>query len=139
MYNILLTDDEQIVIDTLSFIIQKEFDDKVCIFSAYSGSEAVQIFNQTKIDIAFVDINMPGLTGLEAIREMKAASPNSVMIVLSAFDRFQYAQEAIDLGVFKYLTKPVNRNLSRNHNCNNDSRNERKIPFEKMIYVREYL
>lgn len=111
MYNILLTDDEQIVIDTLSFIIQKEFDDKVCIFSAYSGSEAVQIFNQTKIDIAFVDINMPGLTGLEAIREMKAASPNSVMIVLSAFDRFQYAQEAIDLGVFKYLTKPVNRNL----------------------------
>ncbi len=111
MYNILLTDDEQIVIDTLSFIIQKEFDGKVCIFSAYSGSEAVQIFNQTKIDIAFIDINMPGLTGLEAIREMKATSPNSVMIVLSAFDRFQYAQEAIDLGVFKYLTKPVNRNL----------------------------
>lgn len=111
MYNILLTDDEQIVIDTLSFIIQKEFAENVNIFSAHSGSEAVQIFQQTKIDICFVDINMPGLTGLEAIREMKSLSSNALMIVLSAFDRFQYAQEAIDLGVFKYLTKPVNRNL----------------------------
>ena len=57
-----------------------------------------------------MDINMPGLNGLETVKFILQSKPDSVIVILSAFDRFQYAQEAVNLGVYRYLTKPVNRN-----------------------------
>lgn len=111
MYSILLTDDEQIVTDSLAFIIEKNFPGQTQIFKAASGSEAIQTCRQNKIDIIFMDINMPGLNGLDTISEIKQFNPSAVVIILSAFDKFQYAQEAMALGAFRYLTKPVNRNL----------------------------
>ena len=111
MFNILLTDDEQIVIDSLSFIISKNFADKVKVFTALSGTEAIEIVMKENIDILFMDINMPGLSGLETVSVITKLKPNIVFVILSAFDRFQYAQEAINLGAYKYITKPVNRNV----------------------------
>lgn len=111
MYNIMLTDDEQIVIDSLKFIIEKNFPGQTQLFEAQTGGDAVNICRANKIEIAFIDINMPGLNGLEAIKEIKQFNPQILIIILSAFDRFQYAREALELGVYKYLTKPVNRNV----------------------------
>lgn len=111
MYTILLTDDEPIVMDSLTFIIEKNFPGQTIIHRANSGSEAIYISRSNKIDIYFMDINMPGLNGLDTISEIKQFNPSCVVIILSAFDRFQYAQEAIALGAYRYLTKPVNRNL----------------------------
>ena len=111
MFNILVTDDEQIVIDSLSFIINKNFADEAKVFTALSGTEAIEIAMKEKIDIIFMDINMPGLSGLETVSVITKLKPNIVFIILSAFDRFQYAQEAINLGAYKYITKPVNRNV----------------------------
>lgn len=111
MYHILLTDDEQIVTDSLAFILEKNFPSQVEVFKASSGSEAINICRSQKIDIIFMDINMPGLNGLDTISEIKQFNPSAVVIILSAFDKFQYAQEAMSLGAYRYLTKPVNRNL----------------------------
>lgn len=111
MYNILTCDDEQIMIDSLQFIIRKNFEGQVNLFSALSGSDAVSIASREKIDIIFMDINMPGMSGLEAISCIKSLKPSAVIIVLSAFDKFQYAQEAMNIGAYKYITKPVNRNV----------------------------
>ena len=111
MYNILITDDEQIAIDSLKFIISKNFDSNVKLFTAQSGTDALQIINQEEIDIVFMDINMPGLTGLDTVSCINKLKPDTVIIIISAFDRFQYAQEAMNLGVYKYITKPVNRNV----------------------------
>ncbi|MBC6714337.1 response regulator [Treponema sp. Marseille-Q3903] len=111
MFNILVTDDEQIVIDSLSFIINKNFSDKAKIFTALSGTETIETVMKENIDILFIDINMPGLSGLETVDVITKLKPNIVFIILSAFDRFQYAQEAINLGAYKYITKPVNRNV----------------------------
>src|SRR5574344_1955093 len=111
MYNILITDDEQIVIDSLTFIIKKNFEEQVTIFSALSGADALNIVNSNQIDIVFMDINMPVLNGLETVNCITRSKPETVIIMLSAFDRFQYAQEALNLGAYKYITKPVNRNL----------------------------
>jgi len=111
MYNILLTDDEQIVIDSLTFIINKNFASEVNIFTALSGTQALEIATKENIDIIFMDINMPGLNGLETVSCLLKLKPNTIIVILSAFDRFQYAQEAMNLGVFKYITKPVNRNI----------------------------
>ena len=111
MYNILVTDDEQIVIDSLSFIINKNFEGQVSLFTALSGTDALKIVTKENIDIIFMDINMPGLNGLETVSCITKLKPDTVIIILSAFDRFQYAQEAMNLGTFKYITKPVNRNV----------------------------
>ncbi len=110
MFNILITDDEQIVNDSLSFIINKHFEDETKVFTALSGSQAIEIAMKEEIDIIFMDINMPGLSGLETASCIKKLKPDTVIIILSAFDHFQYAQEAMNAGVFKYITKPVNRN-----------------------------
>ena len=110
MYSILLTDDEQIMIDSLKFIIKKNFPTQVELFSALSGTEALEIAAKHPIDIIFMDINMPGLNGLETLKYIAQSKPDTVVIILSAFDQFQYAQEALNLGAYKYLTKPVNRN-----------------------------
>lgn len=111
MFNILVTDDEQIVIDSLSFIINKNFADEAKVFTALSGTEAIEIVMKENIDIMFMDINMPGLSGLETVSVITKLKPHIVFVILSAFDRFQYAQEAINLGAYKYITKPVNRNV----------------------------
>ena len=111
MYNILITDDEQIVIDSLTFILNKNFSSEINIFTALSGTQALEIATKENIDIIFMDINMPGLNGLETVSCILKLKPNTIIVILSAFDRFQYAQEAMNLGVFKYITKPVNRNI----------------------------
>ena len=111
MFNILVTDDEQIVIDSLSFIINKNFAEETRVFTALSGTEAIETVMKENIDIIFMDINMPGLSGLETVSVITKLKPNIVFVILSAFDRFQYAQEAINLGAYKYITKPVNRNV----------------------------
>jgi len=111
MYNILLTDDEQIVIDSLSFIINKNFEGQVNLLTANSGTKALEIATNQDIDIIFMDINMPGLNGLDTVSCILKLKPETVVVILSAFDRFQYAQEAMNLGAFKYITKPVNRNV----------------------------
>ena len=110
MYNILLTDDEQIVIDSISFIINNNFEGQVKIFTALSGTQALEIVTRNEIDIIFMDINMPGINGLETVSCITKLKPETVIIMLSAFDNFQYAQEAINIGAFKYLTKPFNKN-----------------------------
>lgn len=111
MYRILLTDDEQIVIDSLSMILNKNFSGQIELFSASSGAKALEIVRENGIDIIFMDIHMPGISGLETISLIRQINPKIVIIILSAYDQFQYAQEALNLGAFKYLTKPVNRNL----------------------------
>ncbi len=110
MYSILLTDDEQIMIDSLTFIIEKNFAGEASVYSCLSGSQALEIVAREQIDIIFMDINMPGLNGLETLKYIVQSKPDTVIIILSAFDQFQYAQEAVNLGAYKYLTKPVNRN-----------------------------
>ena len=107
MYNILLTDDEQIMIDSISMILNKNFSEQVKIFTANSGTKAIEEVRTKNIDIIFMDIRMPGISGIEAISLIKQLNPNIVIIVLSAYDKFQYAQQALNLGAFKYLTKPV--------------------------------
>ena len=110
MYTILLTDDEQIMIDSLTMTLTKNFGSQIKLFSALSGSEALEIVAKNQIDIIFMDINMPGLNGLQTVSYIKQSKKDTVVIILSAFDEFEYAKEALNIGAFKYLTKPVNRN-----------------------------
>lgn len=57
-----------------------------------------------------MDIQMPGINGIEAMREIKNTNSNVVFIVLSAYDKLDYAKEAINLGVLEYINKPFDKN-----------------------------
>ncbi|MBD5540202.1 MAG: response regulator [Lachnospiraceae bacterium] len=109
MYKIMLADDEGIVIDSLRFIIEKEFGDSCQIESAKTGRNVIELAEHFRPDIAFMDIQMPGINGIEAMKEIKENSGNTLFIVMSAYDKFDYAKEAINLGVLEYLNKPVEK------------------------------
>lgn len=109
MYKILLADDEGIVLDSLKFIITKNFGESCEIRTAKSGRQGIEIAQEFVPDIAFMDIQMPGIKGIDAIREIRTFNRRCQFIIMSAYDKFTFAQEAINLGVIEYLTKPASR------------------------------
>ncbi|MCI9602234.1 MAG: response regulator [Lachnospiraceae bacterium] len=106
MYRIMLADDEGIVLDSLKMIIEKHFPGQCQMETAKTGRDVIELAESFRPDIAFMDIQMPGINGIEAIREIKKSSPSVVFIILSAYDKFDYAKEAINLGVLEYVNKP---------------------------------
>ena len=109
MYRVMIADDEKIAIDSLKYIIEKNFDEAEVISTARSGREAIEKVEEAVPDIIFMDIRMPGINGIDAIKEIKKHHSQIVVIVLTAFDQFDFAKEAVNLGVIEYLLKPVNR------------------------------
>lgn len=109
MYKIMLADDEGIVIDSLKFIIEKEFGDDCIIEFAKTGRNVIELAEKFRPDIAIMDIQMPGINGIEAMKEIRKHNNDIIFIVMSAYDKFDYAKEAIKLGVLEYITKPMER------------------------------
>lgn len=109
MYKIMLADDEGIVIDSLRFIIEKEFSGECTIESAKTGRSVIELAEWYRPDIAIMDIQMPGINGIDAMKEIREVNSHTVFIIMSAYDKFDYAKEAINLGVLEYLNKPVDR------------------------------
>ena len=109
MYKIMIADDEGIAIEGLKFIIEKNFKDKCIIESAKSGREVIELSETFRPDIVFMDIRMPGINGIDAIKEIKKTQPEVKFIILTAYDKFSYAQTAVELGVLKYMNKPIDQ------------------------------
>jgi two-component system response regulator YesN len=105
--SIFLVDDEQPVLDGLSVTIQKAFPDLKICGTARSGIEALEGIAAEKPDIIIMDVRMPGMSGIDTLREVNKILPDTVSILLTAYERFDIAQEAYVLGVYKYLVKPV--------------------------------
>ncbi|MGL6198134.1 MAG: response regulator [Lachnospiraceae bacterium] len=109
MMKILICDDEGIVRESLMFILQKNFPGEYEAETARNGRIAIELAESFRPDIIMMDIQMPGINGIEAMREIRKENRNVVFIILTAYDKFEYSQTAIDLGVFSYLTKPINK------------------------------
>ena len=92
MYKIMLADDEGIVIDSLKFIIEKNFEGLCQVESAKTGRKVIELAESFRPDIAVMDIQMPGINGIEAMREIRQMNKSTVFIVMSAYDKFDYAR-----------------------------------------------
>lgn len=110
MYRILIADDEMIERMVLSKKLNRYFKDCIQIYNAENGLEAVKLFKrlfeENPIQIAILDINMPGMNGIDAAEQIRAADKNAVIIFLTAYDEFSYAKRAISIKVLEYLLKP---------------------------------
>jgi two-component system response regulator YesN len=104
---ILVADDEYLVRASLISMLGEMNLSIDSIQEVTTGEEVVETVRQNLPDVAFVDIRMPKVNGLEAIKEGKLLSPQTKWFILTGFPEFDYAQEAIRLGVSGYLLKPV--------------------------------
>jgi len=110
MKRILVVDDERPAIEGISLIVRRELAPEFEVAgSASSGREALEKALALAPDIVLMDVRMPGITGLEAIREIRAKGSEAVFILVTAYERFDIAREAVGLGVLDYLLKPVSR------------------------------
>ncbi|WP_341280642.1 response regulator [Paenibacillus sp. FSL H8-0537] len=109
MLQILLVDDESYVIDDLEIAFPWSDYGIDKIHKAYSGMAALQIIDSQSIDIVITDIAMPGMNGLELIKQVRDRGRSIPCILLTGFAEFEYAREAIEQGVVEYLIKPLDQ------------------------------
>ena len=107
MYRILIADDEPIERTVVAKTLQKYLGDQLEIVAAENGREAVQLFFEKDCQIALLDIEMPGVNGLEAAEQIRKRDYDASIIFLTAFDEFDYARRAIGVRAMDYLLKPT--------------------------------
>ncbi len=109
MYRFLVADDEGIMLESLKSQIVGHFGDRCEVETAKTGRAVIEVAAAFHPDVVFMDIHMPGINGIQAMREIRKFNASALFYIISAYDKFDYAKEAIDLGVEKYLTKPISR------------------------------
>nr|WP_307991340.1 response regulator [uncultured Niameybacter sp.] len=106
MYKVLIIDDEVFIREGMKQIIPWQELGCELIGEAQNGEEGIEKMIQYGADIVISDIRMPKKNGLEMIDEMKSINKNIQIIILTGFREFEYAQQAIRLGVLRFLLKP---------------------------------
>lgn len=114
MLRILVVDDEKLERDAISQIINEMAPEAECVGKAANGEEALVMTEQLNPDALFIDIQMPGISGIELVRRINKKNSKTKMVIVSAYDVFDYAREAIDLGVVEYILKPARSTTVQN-------------------------
>lgn len=104
---VMVADDEMLARETLILILKEIQSHDMDITEARNGEELVRLASELQPDVAFVDIRMPGMSGLEAMQELLTRTPSTRWIVMTGFAEFDYARQALQLGALDYLLKPV--------------------------------
>jgi len=101
---VMLVDDEEEFVTTLSErILMRNFISSI----AFTGEQALQIVNDQVPDVMILDLKMPGIDGMEVLRRVKKAYPEVQVIILTGHGSEKDKKEALSLGAFGYLQKPV--------------------------------
>ena len=109
MYKLLIADDETLEREALRYFVSQSSLDIGEIIECSNGNEVVRQVLLVQPDIIILDINMPGLNGLEAFAQFKNVKHPYRVIFSTAFDYFEYAVKALQLGAMDFLVKPVRR------------------------------
>ncbi|MDO5022240.1 MAG: response regulator [Eubacteriales bacterium] len=125
MHKVLLVDDEIKVLEGMCRFFDWESAGFKVSATACSYDEAIDRVKENPVDLVLTDISMPGKNGIDLIRTLKKLTPETFIIILSAYSEFSYAQEALRLGALDYLTKPINFSQL------GDSLNKAKIKIEE--------
>ncbi|MGG4551701.1 helix-turn-helix domain-containing protein [Paenibacillus sp. FSL W8-0186] len=105
MYRLLVVDDEMIIADGLYEVLSNLPQLELDVYKAYSGDEAVRLFDRTRFDIVLTDIRMPGLSGLELLDKIRERWPSCRVIFLTGHNEFSYIYSAFQYEGVSYLLK----------------------------------
>lgn len=109
MYKLLVIDDEPLVRRGIVSLIPFDELGVEEIFEASNGQSGLDIIKEKDIDIVLCDINMPKLNGLEFAKEVKGIKPWIKIAIITGYDYFDYAKQALKIGVEDYVLKPVSK------------------------------
>ena len=101
--NVLIVDDEEVLQDILTLLIRKEGHHPL---SALSGEEGLAVLEREEVDLVLLDLMLPGMHGMEVLREMRRRQPDVVVVVITAFSSIESAIDAMREGAFHYIPKP---------------------------------
>ncbi|MEO5372063.1 MAG: sigma-54 dependent transcriptional regulator [Magnetococcus sp. DMHC-1] len=104
--NILIVDDEPAIRQVLVSTLKKA---EYAVVSAKDGSEALRLLENGDVDVAICDINMPGIDGIEMVREAKSREIETIFLMMTAFASVDTAVKAIKAGAYDYMTKPLRK------------------------------
>lgn len=107
MIRLLIADDEKLEREALAEMVARRFEHEVVLELAENGRKAADTAVLWGADLILMDIEMPGMSGLDAARAVLAQRPGCRVIFVTAYSLFQYAHEAVHLGACDYLLKPV--------------------------------
>lgn len=106
MYTVLLVDDERAVCESLLQSIHWQQYGVDSVLTASDGLQALEVLSDHAVDLLITDIRMPRMDGLSLLKTVRSTYPDTHCIILSAYEEFEYAQKAMQLGVENYLLKP---------------------------------
>ncbi|MCR4568680.1 MAG: response regulator [Pseudobutyrivibrio sp.] len=109
MYSVFLVEDEIVIRDGLKATFPWEQYGFSYVGDVADGEMALPLIRQAKPDVLITDIKMPFMDGIDLSKIIKKELPNTRIIIISGFDDFSYAQEAISIGVDNYLLKPITK------------------------------
>ena len=101
---ILLVDDEVVFLET---VVKRLRHRNLSVRAAHSGEEALELLGQEPADVVLLDVKMPGMGGIQTLREIKARHPLTEVILLTGHASVEVAIQGMELGAFDYLIKPV--------------------------------
>lgn len=107
MYKLLVVDDEEIIRKGIISRILHYMPDFAQMWEASDGVEALVVIKEQQPDIVITDIKMPHMDGLQLIRQVREAGSTAKFIIISGYAEFEYAEQAINMGVNGYILKPV--------------------------------
>lgn len=155
MIQLLIADDEYLSRHAFSIILEKNFPEINIAGEAETGMDALEKTRILRPDIVIMDIRMPGINGLAAAEQILSELPSTIIIIISAYDDFDYLQKALELGAKAYFLKPFHSSsivtkLKRIINCMKTNREKRANPdlegnlkgIEKIVHkelVRSYI
>lgn len=108
MYRLLIIDDEAIVLDTYTHIVKSNYEN-IKVETARTGVEGLLKLEAFRPHIVITDIRMPGMSGLEFIKEARKFDQTAKILIVSAYEQFEYAQESFQYNVENYILKPVTK------------------------------
>lgn len=113
MLEVLIVDDIPSQVDSFAATIPKDELGIGRIHKAYSGKEALKLYQEQNIHIVITDIRMPEMSGIELIREIREMGRQVKIIVISGYADFEYAKSVVPYNTSGYLMKPVNPDQMR--------------------------